>query len=69
MLKRTDCLSVALILEAREHELSRALARAACGERVRLIRERAEVRRLRQLFDHASGRALDFACPRQSPVP
>lgn len=69
MITRADCLSVALMLDARDTELCIALAQAhpiAALDCMR--REVSEIRRLRRLFDAVTGRCLDFSSPATIPV-
>lgn len=69
MITRADCLSVALMLDARETELCIALAQVQpVAAREAMTREVLETRRLRRLFDTLTGRALDFTGPATIPV-
>lgn len=69
MITRADCLSVAIMLDARETELCIALAQVhPFAAREAMTREVSEIRRLRQLFDTLTGRGLDFTGPATIPV-
>lgn len=69
MITRADCLSVALMLDARDTELCIALAQVHPSAALDTMRrEVLEIRRLRQVFDTLSGRSLDFSGPATIPA-
>ena len=61
MLTRSDCLSLALMLDARDAELSVAMVQPQPAAALSCMRrEVLEIRRLRRKLDALSGRSLDF---------